>query len=56
VRIKLKMNGSMQQAVSDPATLTLPFSLYLALGAFSLLLRPINMTQDGWGSLPLFLS
>jgi hypothetical protein len=28
VKVKLKMNGSMRRAASDPATLILPFSLY----------------------------
>jgi hypothetical protein len=33
VRGKLKMDGSMRRAVSDPATLALLFSFYWALGA-----------------------
>jgi hypothetical protein len=56
VEVKLKTDGSMRWATSDPATLALLFSLYYALGAvlsFSLLLGPINRTLEGWGSLPL---
>jgi hypothetical protein len=34
IDVKLKMDGSMRRAASDPATLTLPFSFYEALGAF----------------------
>jgi hypothetical protein len=34
MEFKLKMDGSMQWAASDPSIPTLPFSLYLALGAF----------------------
>jgi hypothetical protein len=32
IRMKLKTDGSMQRAMSDPATLHLPFSMYYALG------------------------
>jgi hypothetical protein len=32
VGIKLKMNGSMRRAASDPTTLTLSFSMYYVLG------------------------
>jgi hypothetical protein len=56
VEIKLKTDGSMRRAISDSATLTLSFSMYLALGAFqsfSLLLRTINRTLGGWGSYSL---
>jgi hypothetical protein len=34
VKVKLKTDGSMQRATSDPATLTLSFSLYSELGPF----------------------
>jgi hypothetical protein len=34
VRIKSKTDMSMQQAASDSAILTLPFSIYYALVAF----------------------
>jgi hypothetical protein len=34
VRIKSKTDGSTQRAASDPATLTLSFSMYYVLGAF----------------------
>jgi hypothetical protein len=34
IGIKLKMDWSMQRATSYPASLTLPFSMYYALGAF----------------------
>jgi hypothetical protein len=48
VELKLKANGSMRQATSDPFTLTVSFLLYYVLRAFysfSLLSMPINRTQ-----------
>jgi hypothetical protein len=44
VEIKLKMDGSMQWAASDPAIPT-----------FRLLFEPINRTLWGWSSLPFLL-
>jgi hypothetical protein len=53
---KLKTDGSMRRAASDPATLPLPFSMYETLGHnnhLAFLLVTIYRNLEGWGSLPL---
>jgi hypothetical protein len=58
VGIKSKTDESMRQAASDPAILTLSFSLYYTLEvfySFSLWLGQINRIIEERGTLPLIL-